>query len=302
VTEQQRRCVRRKLKILADLERLGNVSRLCRHYGISRQSYYIWKREYEAEGEEGLINNKPCPENPRLRIAAPIQEKIFHLQKNYHFGPVRMSWYLLRYHGLKVSQGGIRKVLERNGMNRLPTNNKVRRAGTDFKRYEKQLPGHHVQVDAKFLFFKNKSGKRIKRFQFTAIDDATRLRVLKVYEKHTQASAIDFVEHVVKRFPFRIRSIRTDNGHEFQAKFHWHVNDLGIDHVYIKKASPHLNGKVERSHRTDEEEFYRFLKYKDDSDLGQKMEAWERFYNRDRPHGAHKGKTPIEVLNERLQG
>jgi len=59
--------------------------------------------------------------------------------------------------------------------------------------------------------------------------------------------------------------IRTDNGHEFQAKFHWHVNDQGIDHAYIKKASPHLNGKVERSHRTDEDEFYRFLKYKDDS-------------------------------------
>jgi transposase InsO family protein len=299
--EKHRKDIRRKLRVLNDVSKWGSVARTCRHYGIGRATFYIWKKDYEVLGEKGLINGKPCPENPRLRIAAPIQEKIFHLRKTYHFGPVRISWYLERYHGLKVSQGGIRKVLERNGMNRLPQNNKVRSPGTEFKSYEKQIPGHHVQVDAKFLFFHDKNGKRIKRFQFTAIDDSTRLRVLKVYEKHTQASAIDFVDHLVKKFPFRIKMIRTDNGHEFQAKFHWHVNDLGIDHAYIKKGSPHLNDKVERSHRTDEEEFYRFLKYKDDSDLEQKMEAWERFYNRDRPHGAHKGKTPIEILTEKLQ-
>lgn len=302
MTDKHRRDIRRKLKVLNDLENYGSVSKLCRHYGICRASYYVWKKAYETEGEKGLINNKPCPQNPRLRIAAPIQEKILHLRKTYHFGPMRMSWYLLRYHELKVSQGGIRKVLERNGMNRLPQNNRVRSPGTEFVRYEKQVPGHHVQIDAKFLFFTDKNGKRIKRFQFTAIDDATRLRVLKIYKTHTQASAIDFVSHVIEKFPFRIHTVRTDNGHEFQAKFHWHLTDKGVGHVYIKKASPHLNGKVERSHRTDEEEFYRFLHYKDDSDLEKKTEAWERFYNRDRPHGAHRGKTPIEILTEKLQG
>ena len=184
-----------------------------------------------------------------------------------------MSWYLLRYHELKVSQGGIRKVLERHGLNRLPKNNRIRSPGTEFKRYEKQVPGHHVQIDAKFLFFIDKKGNRIRRFKFTAIDDATRLRVLKVYKTHTQASGIDFANNVIEKFPFRIHTVRTDNGHEFQAKFHWHLNDLGINHSYIIKASPHLNGKIERSHRTDEEEFYQFLHFKDDSDLEKKMEA-----------------------------
>jgi len=58
----------------------------------------------------------------------------------------------------------------------------------------------------------------------------------------------------VDKFPFRIRTIRTDRGHEFQALFHWHVADLGMEHVYIKPRTPQLNGKVERSHRTDVEE------------------------------------------------
>ena len=82
-----------------------------------------------------------------------------------------------------------------------------------------------IQMDVKFLTFNGKSAKKIRRFQYTAIDDATRIRALKVYERHTQANAIDFVEHVIGTFPFRIREIRTDNRHEFQAKFHWHVEE-----------------------------------------------------------------------------
>lgn len=66
-------------------------------------------------------------------------------------------------------------------------------------------------MDVKILTFKGKSGEKVRRFQFTAIDDATRVRALKIYEKHTQVSAIDFVDHIIKTFPFRIREIRTDN-------------------------------------------------------------------------------------------
>ena len=118
-------------------------------------------------------------------------------------------------------------------------------------RYQKQVPGHHIQVDVKFLTFKGKSGEKVRRFQFTAIDDATRVRALKIYEKHTQASAVDFIDHIIENFPFRIREIWTDNGHEFQAKFHWHVEDLGIRDAYTKPGTPQLNSKVERSHRSD---------------------------------------------------
>jgi len=155
-------------------------------------------------------------------------------------------------------------------------------------------------MDVKFLTFKGKAGQKVRRFPFTAIDDATRVRALKVYEKHTQVSAMDFVDYVIEKFPFRIREIRTDNGHEFQAKFHWHVEDKGIRHAYIKPSSPQLNGKVERSHRSDSQEFYQLLSYKDDVDLEAKLAEWERFYNFARPHGAHNGKTPYEALRDKL--
>jgi len=125
------------------------------------------------------------------------------------------------------------------------------------------------------------------QYQYTAIDDATRVRALKIYTRHTQKNAIAFVDHIVAKFPFRIQQIRTDRGHEFQAQFHWHVEDLGIRHAYIRPRTPQLNGKVERSHRSDQEEFYQLLSYKDDVDLNKKLDEWEQIYNFARPHGAH---------------
>ena len=148
-------------------------------------------------------------------------------------------------------------MLKRHDLNRLPDRQRKRSIPTI--RYEKQVSGHHVQVDVKFLDFKVEEGKKIQRFQYTAIDDATRIRALKIYERHTQQNAIDFVNYVIAKFPFRINTIRTDNGHEFQAKFHWHLEDMGVRHTYIKPRTPRLNGKVERSHGTDQREFYQLI-------------------------------------------
>jgi len=72
-------------------------------------------------------------------------------------------------------------------------------------------------------------------------------------------------------------------------------------HVYIKPRSPQLNGKVERSHRIDQEEFYQLLTYTDDVDLNEKLNAWEKFYNFNRPHGAFEGRTPYEALKCTLE-
>jgi transposase InsO family protein len=163
------------------------------------------------------------------------------------------------------------------------------------KRYNKQVPVHHIQMDVKFLNFTGKRGEKIRRFQYAAIVDATCVRALKVYDKHTQTNAIDFVDHIIEKFPFRIKEIRTENGHEFQAKFHWHVEDQGIRHAYIKRGTPQLNGKVERSHRSDQQDFYQLLSYKGDVDLEAKLSEWENFYNFNRPHGALNGKAPMKL-------
>jgi hypothetical protein len=95
-----------KLKVFAHAAGSGNVAFTCRHFGISREMYYQWKRAFAAHGEKGLINSKPCPENPKLRTPLTIEEKILYLRRTYHFGQVRISWYLARYHGIKISSGG----------------------------------------------------------------------------------------------------------------------------------------------------------------------------------------------------
>ena len=154
----------------------------------------------------------------------------------------------------------------------------------------------------KFLAFSDSVGRKIRRFQYTAIDDATRIRALKIYRRHTQENAIQFIDRVIAKFPFRIHTVRTDNGHEFQAEFHWHLADLGIRHVHITPRTPRLNGKVERSHGTDKIEFYQLLEYPDDVDLGKKLKQWEDYYNFHRPHGAHRGKVPYEALKEKMRG
>jgi transposase InsO family protein len=95
--------------------------------------------------------------------------------------------------------------------------------------------------------------------------------------------------------------VRTDRGHEFQALLHWHLADQGIQHAYIEPRTPQLNGKVERSHRTDQQEFYQLLSCTGDVDLAQRLAEWGDFHNYHRPHGAFAGKTPYEALRERLQ-
>ena len=295
----EERDIQRKLKVLQHAEKIGNARKACRYFGVGRSSFYRWRDAYQKHGEAGLKNAKSIPKNPTNQTPPEIVDKVLYLRRKYHLGPIRIVWYLARDHGTNISDAGVYRILRRNGLNRLPRGTRMRKLHT--KRYQKQVPGHHIQVDVKFLSFKGKRGEKVRRFQYTAIDDATRVRALKVYEKHTQANAINFIDHIIEKFPFRIREVRTDNGNEFQAKFHWHVEDLEIRHAYIKRGTPQLNGKVERSHRSDQQEFYQLLSYKGDVDLEAKLDEWERFYNFARPHGAHNGQTPYEALRDKLQ-
>ncbi len=133
---------------------------------------------------------------------------MLYLRRKYQIGPIRIVWYLERYHGITISDATVSRILRRHGLNRLPRGTRMRKVHT--KRYQKQVPGHHIQMDVKFLTFIGNKGEKVRRFQYTAIDDATRVRALKIYEKHTQANAINFVDHVIEKFPFRIREIRIE--------------------------------------------------------------------------------------------
>ena len=275
------------------------VSEACHEFGVPRSSFYRWKKAFATSGMSGLVNEKPGPRNHPRSTPPEVVEKILHLRCKYHLGPQRITWYLERYHGITLSCSTVYRTLVRQGLRRLPKN--VGRRALHTRRYAKQVPGHHIQVDVKFLTLRSSTGGKTRRYQYTAIDDATRIRALKIYPRHNQKSAMAFIDHVIDKFPFRIHTVRTDRGHEFQAQFHWHVEDKGIRHVYIKPRSPQLNGKVERSHRSDQEEFYQLLTYTDDVDLNEKLAEWERFYNFDRPHGAFGGRTPYEALRSLMK-
>ena len=119
-----------------------------------------------------------------------------------------------------------------------------------------------------------------------------------------QKTAIQFANYVLESLPFVVQVIQTDNGSEFGSSFHYHVLDKGVGHKYIKPRTPRLNGKVERSHRIDAEEFYRLLDGAviDDAEVfNNKLQEWEDYYNYHRPHGGLDGQTPYERLKQRTR-
>ena len=151
LTKKGQQKIHHKLKILNEAEQCKNVSFVCRRFGISRDTFYRWKKQYIDLGEKGLLSSKPCPQNPKIRVKPEIGEN-FTSTKILPFWSSKISWYIERYNGLKVSETGVRGVLLRHKLNRLPKNERKRNIKS-FRRYEKQVPGHHVQVDVKFLFF-----------------------------------------------------------------------------------------------------------------------------------------------------
>jgi len=302
MTERERsRAAARRLAIIRHAEEVtGNVARTCRYFGISRQLYYTWLRRYEQEGIDGLRPRSRRPMRSPNATTGEVVGKIVHLRKTYHFGPQKISMYLKRYHDVQISPSGVWRILKRLEMSRLPSSQRYKRHTDRWKRYEKQQPGHRVQIDVKFVA--PLKGSRKKHYQFTAIDDCTRIRVLRIYDRLNQRTAIRFVDYVCEKLPFAVEVIQTDNGAEFQSQFHYHVLDAGIGHVYIKPATPRLNGKVERSHRIDAEEFYRMLEgvVIDDTELfNDRLQEWEDFYNYNRPHGGLGGQTPYERLRQK---
>ena len=296
---EQIRLTNWRLRIVKEaIDEPRQVAHTCRRFGISRQAFYKWKKRYEAHGEAGLCDRPRTPKRSPRATAQEVVSKILYLRQHYHFGPGRIAAYLKRFHQVTIAVSSVHRILGKHGMSRLPANQKHRPHAKRWKRYEKAQPGHRLQMDVKFL--ERIPGSRTRLYQFTAIDDCTRIRVLKVYDACNQKTAIQFAEEVLRRLPFRVHVIQTDNGAEFQSEFHWHLERRDIRHVYIRPRTPRLNGKVERSHRIDDQEFYQLLDADGITDdiqlLNTKLREWEEYYNVHRPHSALEGQTPYERL------
>ena len=198
----------RRLAIIRHAEEVtGNVALTCRYYGISRTVFYTWLRRYRADGLAGLRDRSKRPLHSPNETPAEVVAKIIYLRRNYHFGPAKIAMYLKRYHDVDISQSGVWRILQRVDLSRLPAYQRYKRHDRKWKRYEKPRPGHAVQVDVKFIAPLSSSSRK-KYYQFTAIDDCTRIRVLRIYDQLNQKTAIQFADYVLDKCPSGSRPSR----------------------------------------------------------------------------------------------
>ena len=165
---RDQREIQRKLRVLEHADKIGNVSTTCRYFGIGRASSYRWRKAYADKGDAGLLVTRSVPHNHPNKMSPEVEEKILHLRRKYHLGPIRIVWHLKRYHAIKVSDAGVYHTLKRHGLNHLPRGTRLRKVRT--QRYSKQVPGHHIQMDVKFLTSK---GNRVRRSSATSTRQST---------------------------------------------------------------------------------------------------------------------------------
>lgn len=259
-----------------------NISLVCRRCGISRPTLYKWIRRFKAHGLEGLKSNSRAPLNsPSRKVGSQEEKWILDLRKERNLGARRIQNELKRNHECSLSLDTIHKVLSKHSVKPI-----VRLKRKSIKRYERPIPGDRVQMDTCKI--------RDRLYQYTAVDDCTRYRVLAVYPRRTAENTIHFLEKLIDEMPFPVQRIQTDRGREFFAvKVQEMYSYYCIKFRPNRPGAPHLNGKVERSQKTDLQEFYATLEWPC-NDLEDRLQEWQHHYNWHRPHGGLKGKTPMD--------
>jgi len=290
--------------------RNGNsISYVCRKYHISRMSLYRWNKLYDGT-KESLIDksHKPLSKHPNAHTDEEIKW-IKNLIKRNPDLTLCEIWYKLRINkGYKRHIGSLYRVMRKLGYYK-----QININGTSKyipKKYDtpKQL-GIKWQIDVKFVPIVCQSEKIPcdKRFyQYTCIDEATRERFLFWYDEHTPANTVDFVKRCIAYYEYKPLEIQTDNGMEFT----WNTEkmkkihplgklclELDIDHHKIRPRTPRHNGKVERSHRNDNERFYNNLTFISLEDLRNKGKKYLERTNKI-PMAILGYKTPLEKRKE----
>ena len=184
----------------------NNAGYACRHCGISRPTLRKWTRRYKENGIEGLADQSKKPKSsPNKKMNDEFQENILNLRSKRNLGARRIQSELIRLHNAHLSLATIHKVLVSNKVNPI---NKLKRKKV-FKRYQRPIAGDRVQIDT------CKIAPGI--YQYTAIDDCSRFRVLEIYTRRTAANTLEFLDKMMEEFPFPIQRIQSDRGREFFA-------------------------------------------------------------------------------------
>jgi putative transposase len=285
-----------------------NASLTARYFGISRQTFYRWKRRYNPRN---LSTLETRPHRPRhLRQPTWSSELATAVQRvreaNPRWGKDKLVL-LLRAEGWAVSTSMVGRILGRlrdRGVLQEPWVSAISARKRHWRRpygvrkpkgYKPVAPGDLVQVDT--LDVRPLPG--VVRKQFTARDVVSRWDVLEIYSQATATTATRFLDALQARSPFTIRAIQVDGGSEFMAGFEEACRQRGILLFVLPPRSPKLNGCVERANRTHTEEFYEL--YDGDLDLPTLRTAllvWEERYNTFRPHQALNYLTPAQFLGD----
>lgn len=281
--------------------KLRDVAKVCPH---SKRSLERWAAAYKKYGEAGLIPESTRPRSHPRETEIRIKERIIELRKKTRKCALKLKWQLEK-ENIAIHKNTIHKIIKAEGLVK-----KYRVRKLKYKYLKVPLsPGELAEIDVKFV---PETVENKQYYQFTAIDCASRWRYLKIYEDQTNHSAIDFLKELIEIAPFRIRAVKTDNGSYFTNRYtgylkssdpinpRLHDFDLvcqekNIIHYLIDPGKPAQNGKVERSHRSDQEIFYERNRFKTLKDLERKIRIWNQEYN-DLEHCGLNGKTPNEML------
>lgn len=293
--------IKQRFLMVQDYKAHMRITDIAHKYRVSRKTVYRWLNRYNDFGKQGLLDRSHRPKSPHPKTIKPrIAKRIIKIRKTTKYGPIRIKSELAKVN-IYVSHHGIYKVLVRENLIE-----KHKKSKRKHRKYYVKIPGH-LQVDTKHLDIV--PGYPYRYYQYTAIDTYSRIRIIRVYDELSAYNSVKFLKEVVKKLPFRVLSVRTDNGVEFtygpfkkDNPFSTQCARLDIKHYLNKPGHPESNGRVERSHRTDDEEFYRVNPVKHPKEWQFLISDWQYFYNYQRAHMALKGLTPYQYwLNYQKQ-
>ena len=281
--------MRFRLSLIQYAERHG-VSNAARKYKTNRQYIYRWKNRYDGSWDSLRDRSRRPHSHPNQHTPEEIKLIQDMRRRNPHAGLV-IFWVKLTQRGYQRSITGLYRFLKKQGMTaqKLPNPKYVP------KPYEQMAyPGQRVQIDVKFVpaccLVNEAKGKKF--YQYTAIDEYSRWRYVEAFEEHSTYSSARFLEHLIRRFPMPIECVQTDNGMEFTKRFSTPgqvslpafqrvLQEHGIRHKLIRPFTPRHNGKVERSHRKDNERFYASHTFYSFADFSRQLQLYNRRdYNR----------------------
>lgn len=280
-------------------------------YGVSLSSVKRWCKRYDGTWQSLRERSHRPKHHPRQHTAQ--EEELIRESMNESF--FRYGWegaYMTaRKAGYSRSYSGFIYAARRMGL--CGGKAEVRPPRKHDRRYpELRVPGEKVQIDVKEVPYNCLKGtaKRDEKhlYQWTAIDECTRVRFIYGFEEHTPENSVKFLRMLQKAFPFRIQTVQTDNGTEFTYKyisdaeecpFDKELKSAGIEHKLIPPRTPWHNGKVERSHRNDQRYFYDWEKFSSVAELNAKLKKHLAWSNR-KPMRTLGSKSPLEILREKL--